>query len=85
MAILHVHIGKKTLLERCQQLGPIWDKFHLRQMPATATCGPMKDGESRLSAPVFQTQGGDVEEDLTEEDGSEERTTVGERGIGSER
>ena len=41
----------------------------------------MKDGESRLSAPVFQTEGGDVEEDMTEEDGSEKRTTVGERGM----
>ena len=50
-------------------------------MPATATCGPMKDGESRLSAPVFQTEGGDVEEDMTEEDESEERTTVGEGGM----
>ena len=54
-------------------------------MLATATCGPMMDGESRLSAPVFQTQGGDVEEDMTEEDESEKWTTVGERGIGSER
>ena len=50
-----------------------------------ATCGLMESGASKPSVPVFQTEGGDVEEDMTEEDGSEKRTTVGERGIGSER
>ena len=43
-------------------------------MPTTATSTRTEGGESRPSAPVFQTQGAAAEEDMTEEDGSEERS-----------
>ena len=43
-------------------------------MPTTATSTRTEGGVSRPSAPVFQVQGAAKEEDVTEEDGSEERS-----------